>query len=114
MADFFVPPIPPQENPSGDIQFKVRKAEFGDGYSQRVQRGINNKKQRWPFTFVGTNAEIDPIVEFMDEHEGAVSFWYTPPFSLVPILFVCESYQLVPAAASNASITVLLEQVYGP
>lgn len=114
MADTFTPTVPPQENPNGSFRFNIRKAQFGNGYTQRAAKGINNRVQSWPFTFVGTDAEIAPIKTFLETHAGQASFYYTPPFSAVPILFVCETFTLVPAAAGNASLSANFEESNAP
>jgi phage-related protein len=114
MADTFNPSIPPQENANGTFRHRVRKIQYGDGYVQRAKDGFNNRTQTWSFTWVGTNAEIEPIKEFLEDHDGYVSFYYTPPMSAVPRLFVCEDFQLVPAAASNATLTATFIESFVP
>ena len=54
---------------------KVRLANFGDGYTQRISYGINSLAQQFSVSFNDrTKAEIDAIVSFLNEKEGVESF----------------------------------------
>jgi phage-related protein len=44
----------PTGTPAGVTTLRTRTAQFGDGYCQQVQDGINNSTDLWPLTFVGT------------------------------------------------------------
>jgi len=56
----------------------VFRAEFGDGYEQRVANGINNIKQKFEMAFVNRpKDEIDDIVDFFAGKNGATAFNYT-------------------------------------
>jgi len=113
MVDTFAPAIPPQEEPSANGVFRTTDIKFGSGYSQSYGDGINNEEQTWPLTFVGTNAEIQPILDFMRAHKGYVSFYWTPPFG-VQGYYQVKGYGIVPAAAGNAKLSVTLVQVFRP
>lgn len=64
---------------SGDIEYTVIGTKFGDGYAQEVKKGMNNAVGKWRVTFTGTKAECQEVMDFLDEHGGAVSFFWTPP-----------------------------------
>ena len=56
----------------------VFRAEFGDGYEQRVANGINNLKQEFSLNFATrTKAEIDDIVDWFELKAGVTAFTYT-------------------------------------
>lgn len=63
----------------GSVKLRTRSAQFGDGYQQVVQDGINNRTRSWPLKFVGGEARIRAIQDFIDRHAGAKSFLWTPP-----------------------------------
>lgn len=113
MTDTFSPPIPPQENAEGDNTFNVTDIRFGGGYRALNGEGMNVKEQSWPLRFVGTEAEIVPIRDFLDAHYGYVPFFYTPPLG-VQGKFIAKGYRLNAAAAGNYSLSVTLEQVFTP
>ncbi|MCP6536485.1 phage tail protein, partial [Klebsiella pneumoniae] len=43
----------PRVNPQQTVNFRVRKAQFGDGYAQVSGDGINTRSQDWELSFVG-------------------------------------------------------------
>ncbi|MBL1759211.1 phage tail protein, partial [Klebsiella pneumoniae] len=51
----------PRVNPQQTVNFRVRKAQFGDGYAQVCGDGINTRSQDWELSFVGTEDYIRPI-----------------------------------------------------
>ena len=96
MTDTFAPTLPPQEEPTGDINLRVKQTAFGDGYRQIIGDGLNTKQQNWPLTWKGTITEVDPIRDFFDAHVG-VSFNWTPPNG-VSGRYICTGYRESPAA----------------
>lgn len=75
----------------GDTTLRVRKAQFGDGYTQRAADGLNNRESTFNLRFVGSAAKVAAIIDFLDRHAGAESFYWTPPLRARG-LFVCEKY----------------------
>ena len=56
----------------------IFKAEFGDGYQQRIANGINNLKQEFSVSFATRpKAEIDDIVGFFESTNGVTAFDFT-------------------------------------
>lgn len=113
MPDIFNPPIPPQEGPSGLKRFVVNEIKFGEGYTSRFGDGLNANDQQWPLSWKGTTAEIEPIKDFFDAHNGYESFYWTPPMDTQK-MFVVKEYTLVPEAAGNYTLNATLIQSYHP
>lgn len=101
-----------QAGASGQITYRVRSVQFGDGYRQVAQDGINNKVQKWPLSFEGSLAEMQVIMDFFDRHYGAKSFLWTPPGYATPLLFTAKDASLISQGAGVFSISVEFEQVY--
>lgn len=80
----------PTGTPTGTSKFRVRTAQFGDGYSQSVADGINNKMQSWPLQFTGTKDAMQAIVDFFDARQGFQSFYWTPPMGAQGLYRVTE------------------------
>lgn len=99
--------------PSGTVTFRVSKAQFGDGYSQEVADGINNKSESWPLQFVGTKSQMQPIVDFLDAHAGAVGFFWTPPLGAQG-LYKVASYQKAPQGGGIYLLSATFEQKFAP
>ncbi|WNL45962.1 phage tail protein [Dyella sp. BiH032] len=103
----------PQVEPQGQTTFRVRSAQFGDGYTQTVTDGINNRVDSWPLSFDGDGSYVSPIKDFLDRHAGAASFQWTPPLG-APALFRCAGYTLVPRAAGYYTLSATFQQVFAP
>ncbi|UNH25097.1 phage tail protein [Moellerella wisconsensis] len=94
-----------------DVSFRVRKAQFGDGYTQVSGDGLNNRSQNWSLSFEGTEAEMKPIKDFFDEHEGWKSFIWKPPLEENG-LWRCEEYKVIAQAAARFSINATFVQAF--
>lgn len=92
MTDTFDWPV--KSSTSGSGQFRTKKAQFGDGYSQEVEDGLNTDVQSVTVMIEGTEAELRPIVDFARAHK-AESFFWTPPMS-DEAMFRCRSYRWDP------------------
>lgn len=56
---------------------KIFRAEFGDGYEQRIANGINNLGQTLDVSFVNRpKDEIDDIVNFFESKNGVSAFTF--------------------------------------
>jgi phage-related protein len=97
----------------GDTTLRVRKAEFGDGYTQRAADGLNNRQSTYNVRFVGKADKIAAIVAFLDAHAGALSFYWTPPLRQ-QARFVCEKYTEPVKDGDVYSITAQFEQTFSP
>lgn len=70
---------------------RVLKAQFGDGYSQRIADGINNKPRSWSLSFSKTQTDIDLILSFLNTEGGVNSFDWTPPRGVAG-KWICEQW----------------------
>lgn len=103
----------PKVEAVGTVTFRNKSAKFGDGYEQRARDGINNRFESWPLTFVGTEAKIAAIKNFLDERAGADPFYWTPPLG-VQGLYRCDTYQPSPLGAGKFSLSATFEQAFHP
>lgn len=101
------------ENTEGDVTFRLRTAQFGDGYSQVVADGLNAKIEQWSVVISDLYAdEMAPITAFLDSHVGE-SFYWTPPDGTQG-LYRCTQYKKTPKAANLRTITATFQQVFVP
>lgn len=103
----------PTGQPSGEVKFRVRKAQFGDGYSQTVADGINNRAQSWPLTFTGSKSQMQAIAAFLDERGGWQSFNWMPPAGVAG-LYRAETYNLSPMGGPIYQLTTTFQEVFAP
>ncbi len=103
----------PQIKPTGDSTFRVRTAQFGDGYAQVSGDGINTETQSWDLSFTGNTAYINAIVAFLRDKAGATSFIWTPPLG-VPGLYRCAEFKPTPLGGDNYTLTATFTQSFQP
>lgn len=90
---------------------RVLKAQFGDGYAQRVADGINTQPRTWALSFSKTQTDIEDILTFLQTEGGVTSFTWQPPRGLSG-QWICEEW-------SNSvndgydSLTVQFMEVFG-
>lgn len=78
--DVFTPAINPAPQGSNkNVEPRVDIAEFGDGYNQRSENGINSSKRvfqaSWPALSVG---QCEALEAFFDAHRSAAFLWTLP------------------------------------
>lgn len=103
----------PLNEPQGDITYRARTAQFGDGYAQVVGDGINNRQQSWPLTFTRRKEEAQAILDFFDRHAGYRAFLWTPPLGQLS-LFRVTQHTLRPLGGGLYTITATFEQAFHP
>lgn len=101
-----------QKGSQGKMDYRVRTVQFGDGYSQAVQDGINPEIQTWPLSFEGGLAYITPIRDFFRRHAGYKSFYWTPPGESAPLLFRADNVNLTSMGGGVYSISAEFKQVF--
>lgn len=75
-----------KSGPSGSVKFRVKVAQFGDGYGQAVGDGLNNRVQSYTVEVVSPTGsacigqdEYTGAKAFLDRHAGFKSFLWSPP-----------------------------------
>lgn len=92
---------------------RVRVAQFGDGYQQRVADGINAMQTTWPLKFsMRDDTERAAILEFLEARAGVEAFDWTPPFGGTAIRAVCREWAWTPEKYNLNTITATFERVY--
>ena len=104
----------PRRNPQGSVSFRTLSAQFGDGYAQVAQDGINSRVESWPLEFFGTQAETAPIKAFLDRHGGWKGFLWTPPLGQQSVFLMDGGYQLVPLGGGWFTLSVTFKQKFIP
>lgn len=92
---------------------RVLTAQFGDGYQQRVADGINTAPRTWRLAFNSrTNAEIAPILAFLQARGGVESFNWTDPDGVAGV-YLCSEWQRTAARYGVNDLSCTFVQVYG-
>lgn len=103
----------PIENAQARVRFRIRKAQFGEGYTQRAGDGINPRDRSWELRFRGRAAAMAPIRAFLDEHAGAAAFLWTPPGGAQG-LYVCEEYDETALVNNRFEIRATFLEAHAP
>jgi len=114
MATF--PAITPAYGASKASAPTIRKVQFGDGYEQRLNFGLNQNPKTWNLTWNNiTEANADTIEAFLDARalDGA-SFDWTPPDTSTSYKWVCETWDKSIPYTGRAVITATFRQVFEP
>jgi|TARA_B110000495_G_C23028839_1_gene612070 phage-related protein len=132
MADigFTVPGISAQVVPdkglSRSSKPRVRVAQFGDGYQQRVADGINATEESFSVSFSNrSKAEADDINAFFVLKKGVIAFNFTVPDSnsstndsagspVTTVKVICSEWQQSYTQLTGSSISATFTRVYEP
>lgn len=98
-------------------QIDVNRAPFGDGYEQRVGRGINNIKRTWDLNFNGREEiEAQEIVDFLEARREGQSFDWVPEYlnpTSQTIKVYCLAFDVNPSTYKGFNISATFREVFG-
>tara|TARA_E500000178_G_C17034633_1_gene762653 strand:- start:2468 stop:2866 length:399 start_codon:yes stop_codon:yes gene_type:complete len=127
---FTVPGVSGQVIPDKTLQRqttpKVRVAQFGDGYQQRIADGLNSVTDVFTVNFVNRlKAEADDIEAFFRDKKGVTAFNFTFPDSnsssndsagnpVTTVKVICKQWSQQYGNSGSYSINAQFERVYEP
>lgn len=98
---------------TGKKQYRINKAQFGNGFQQRAKDGINNKLSGWNVSWDNvTDSEKDTIVAALDATDGVTSLDWTPPDSATSQKFIVAGYNVNPLSGSIFTVSATLEEIF--
>ena len=108
----FNPPRPPHAGTKAKSEFKLLKAEFGDGYTQTARDGLNHIRQVATLTWdrIPDDDAFD-IVDFVEEQGGDRPFLYALPGQPVR-KWTCEECELTRHEGFRSSVQIVLRQSF--
>ena len=70
----------PSRGVNREVNFLIKKTQFGEGYVQLAKEGITNTRVKWTLNFNDRdNTEIKAITDFLEGKAGVTPFTFTPP-----------------------------------
>jgi phage-related protein len=96
----------------GTENARVRKAQFGDGYAQKVPDGINSLVRSWPFKWSGPKADVFAIRDFLRAHIGQAFYWTAP--NDTQQLYTTDSWTVNDEGGIVYTITATFDQWFAP
>jgi phage-related protein len=107
------PNFPPHKGTSRSIEPRILRAEFGDGYSQRLAGGLNAVIDEWQVSWVNLPvADADTIDDFLRQKKGVESFQWTPPRETAAKLFTCAKWSREPSLPGADTISATFRQEF--
>lgn len=103
---------------SYDLEPRIVKAQFGDGYAQRRADGINTQAHKWNLAIKNATAQTaSEVVNFFSARNGVEVFNWTPPRTAVPEDVICPSWalaygDLLETGARLYTVSFKFEEVY--
>lgn len=97
----------------GPAKFRTHSVAFGDGYAQHAGDGLNNKVRSWSISKNGPLSELQPVMDFLDRHQGHKRFDWTPPFGGLGI-FICKDYAPTAGIGTEVDLSATFEEVFQP
>lgn len=85
----------PLVEPTAEIDFRTSKAQFGDGYAQTADDGINPEMEVWSLSFLYDAAISADIEAFLRRHRKSKRFLWTPPGGAQGT-YLASAFQKVP------------------
>jgi phage-related protein len=104
---------PTQNGDAPDITYRVRTAQFGDGYKQESGDGPNNKVDSYPISYTGPKTKVQEIMAFFDRHAGAKAFLWTTPLGELG-LFTCKKPVPTPMGGTVFKLTATFDRAFQP
>jgi phage-related protein len=93
----------------------VDVVKFGDGYENRIAKGINFKAFSWNLQFNYRDSVEGPaILAFLESCAGLQSFDWQPPGLTKTYKFVCRTWAHTIEKANLYTIQATFERVFEP
>ena len=91
---------------------RVRAIQFGSGYQQRAQFGIQQNPKTFDLKFEVSETDADTIEAFLDARGAVENFDFTPPGESSSSKFICREWSKSIPYLNRATITATFEQVF--
>lgn len=91
---------------------RVRAIQFGSGYQQRAQFGIQQNPKVYNLTFEVSETDADTIEAFLDARGAVENFSFTPPGESSSSKFICREWSKSIPYLNRATVTATFEQVF--
>ena len=112
--DTFLWPTQIASQPEVEYSQTLRKAQFGDGYTQITGEGINSEKISFAYSFRGAVDVAINIRDFLRQHRSKAFIWTPPHGEKGLYLVVADSIKFAPVGKTQAIISATFEQTYAP
>ena len=110
--------VSPSFAPTLNIENNLIKVDLGDGYQQRLTKGINPSRRTWNLPFNSrTDTDTTNILNFLASatggNNGAKSFNWSPPYGATG-KWTCENPTVNKVAFNLNDIQLVFIEVFEP
>jgi phage-related protein len=109
-------PGPDDDSYSWTEEPRVRRASFGDGYSQRSVGGLNARPRKMTLTWTNlSDTDKGTMITFLQSMAGAKGFNWTPPQESTAIKVKSERWSVRQIPGSSGpfwDVSVEFEEVF--
>lgn len=93
--------------------YRVKSAQFGNGYVQDVGDGVNTLSEKWNISVFGLLTNINPIRAFLRSHGSFTPFlWKTPMGDEITVKG--KDVRVTSQGADAYTLTAVFEQHFYP
>lgn len=111
-VETFTWPTQVQGQPAAEYSRTVRKVQFGDGYTQVSEDGINSEKIKFSYSYRGPLVTALAIRDFCRRHCVSAFIW-TPPHGEAGLYRVtADSIKVSPNGKTQATVSATFEQAF--
>tara|TARA_B100000424_G_scaffold126126_1_gene95527 strand:+ start:437 stop:805 length:369 start_codon:yes stop_codon:yes gene_type:complete len=110
--------VSPSYSPQLTVENNLIKVVLGDGYEQRLQKGINATRRTFSLSFLNRSDTVTTnILNFLADpnkgNNGAKAFDWTPPFGSTG-KWTCENPSVTMVAHDLNDIELTFREVFEP
>lgn len=108
--------VSPSFSPQLEVQQDVTVVNLGDGYQQRILKGLNTKRRKWSLPYEKrTDAVTTNILNFFESanggNNGQKAFTWTPPYGLTG-KWLCQKINVTKVAYNLNDINLEFIEVF--
>ena len=106
-------PIEPSYGTDSSTEYKVRRVDYGDGYSARAAEGLNSVAQTWNLTWDNLpDADSEALRVFFAGLKGVGVVDWTPFNQATALKWTASRFRSKPSGYQVTSCSVTLRQEF--
>ena len=110
--------VSPSYSPTLTVENNLIRVSLGDGFEQRIQKGINATRRTFALSFLNRSDTVTTnILNFLASstggNNGAKAFTWTPPYGATGI-WVCENPSVTITSYNLNDIELVFREVFEP
>lgn len=108
----FSPPFNPSLQSTRGVKTRTLTAQFGDGYSQRSEDGLNAAPRSYQAVWEQLESTDADTIEAFMEGQTAIPFLWTPPIDTIQRKWIATEWTRGYIGGTVVSLTVNLAEVF--